>query len=122
MKAGASRAGDSFWQEEDDNKGKRLMEKMGWNQGKGLGKSEQGSTGHMKVKQKVHAAHWFASIYFLAYIIPNFFFLQNPKITICQRNNEGIGASAATADDMFRASQSMFNDVLARLNNSASCF
>jgi hypothetical protein len=28
----------------------------------------------------------------------------------------GIGATAATADEMFRASQSMFNDILQRLN------
>lgn len=34
-----------------------------------------------------------------------------------KNNVEGIGCSVATPDDMFRASQDMFSDVLARLNS-----
>jgi G-patch domain len=32
--------------------GKKLMEKMGWSSGKGLGKDEQGDTEHIAVKYK----------------------------------------------------------------------
>jgi hypothetical protein len=80
--------GNTFWEEEKDNKGIKLMASMGWQHGQGLGKHEQGAATHLRVKVK--------------------------------NNNEGIGATAATADDMFRDSQNMFNSILQRLNKSTA--
>ena len=87
MTTSRSRLGNTFWEEEKTNKGLGLMAKMGWSQGQGLGKHEQGGTTHLRVKVK--------------------------------NNTEGIGATAATADDMFRSSQNVFNDILLKLNKSA---
>ena len=35
---------------------------------------------------------------------------------------QGIGATAATSDEMFRTSQNMFDEVLARLNSKCMRF
>lgn len=50
--ASASRQGNTFWEEEQTNKGLKLMQQMGWKQGKGLGKEEQGAANHIRVKVK----------------------------------------------------------------------
>jgi hypothetical protein len=47
-----SRVGNTFWDEESSNKGVKLMKMMGWDQGKGLGKDEQGSTNYVRTKVK----------------------------------------------------------------------
>ncbi|RNA43461.1 PIN2 TERF1-interacting telomerase inhibitor 1, partial [Brachionus plicatilis] len=41
------------WANNEDKFGKRLMEKMGWQKGKGLGANENGMTDHIKVKFKL---------------------------------------------------------------------
>jgi len=41
------------WQNESDKIGKRLLEKCGWNQGKGLGRQEQGITDALSLKTTV---------------------------------------------------------------------
>ena len=80
----AGRHGDSFWKEEQDNIGMKLLKGMGWDAGQGLGKNGQGMA--TAVKQ------------------------------IRKQDNRGIGATAATRDEAFKASQDLFNGVLARLN------
>ncbi|XP_076046812.1 uncharacterized protein LOC143028504 [Oratosquilla oratoria] len=39
----------NYWSDDDNKFGQKLMEKMGWSKGKGLGKDEQGRTDHVKV-------------------------------------------------------------------------
>ncbi|XP_054617563.1 PIN2/TERF1-interacting telomerase inhibitor 1 [Dunckerocampus dactyliophorus] len=43
---------NSAWSNDNSKIGQKLMERMGWSKGKGLGKSEQGATDHIKVKIK----------------------------------------------------------------------
>ncbi|XP_068580806.1 PIN2/TERF1-interacting telomerase inhibitor 1 [Cebidichthys violaceus] len=43
---------NSTWSKDDSKFGQKLMERMGWSKGKGLGRSEQGNTDHIKVKVK----------------------------------------------------------------------
>ncbi len=55
VKASGSRAGDSFWQEEAGNFGMKMMKGMGWEQGKGLGKNEDGQKQYLRAKYKADA-------------------------------------------------------------------
>ncbi|XP_043918637.1 PIN2/TERF1-interacting telomerase inhibitor 1 isoform X2 [Protopterus annectens] len=43
---------NNAWSKDDSKYGQKLMEKMGWSKGKGLGAKEQGATEHIKVKLK----------------------------------------------------------------------
>ncbi|XP_070705296.1 PIN2/TERF1-interacting telomerase inhibitor 1 [Pempheris klunzingeri] len=43
---------NSTWSNDDSKFGQKMLERMGWSKGKGLGKTEQGSTDHIKVKVK----------------------------------------------------------------------
>ncbi|KAM4713723.1 PIN2/TERF1-interacting telomerase inhibitor 1 [Anableps anableps] len=43
---------NSAWSNDDNKFGQKMLERMGWSKGKGLGRSEQGSTEHIKVKVK----------------------------------------------------------------------
>ncbi|KAM9779506.1 PIN2/TERF1-interacting telomerase inhibitor 1 [Syngnathus typhle] len=43
---------NSSWSNDDSKFGQKLMERMGWAKGKGLGKHEQGDAEHVKVKVK----------------------------------------------------------------------
>ncbi|TDH00346.1 hypothetical protein EPR50_G00187600 [Perca flavescens] len=43
---------NSAWSKDDSKFGQKMLERMGWSKGKGLGRSEQGSTDHIKVKLK----------------------------------------------------------------------
>jgi hypothetical protein len=54
-KASGSRAGDSFWTEEQNNFGMKMMKGMGWEQGKGLGKNEDGQKQYLRAKYKADA-------------------------------------------------------------------
>ena len=84
----AGRHGESFWQEESNNVGVRLLKGMGWSEGQGLGKDGTGRI--VAVKQTM------------------------------KKDNRGIGAKADTRDEAFRASQDLFNDVLARLSGAGT--
>ena len=79
----AGRHGQSFWEEEKDNVGMKLLKNMGWTHGQGLGKDGKGCTDAVKQFRK--------------------------------KDNAGIGSKAGTRDEAFKASQELFNDVLARL-------
>ena len=83
-KQSAGRHGDKFWEEEKNSFGARMMAKMGWSQGKGLGKAESGINSYLQTKKK--------------------------------SDNLGIGASMAQSDEQYNASQSIYNDLLSRLN------
>ncbi|KAM4632787.1 PIN2/TERF1-interacting telomerase inhibitor 1 [Polymixia lowei] len=43
---------NSAWSNDDSKFGQKMLERMGWSKGKGLGRSEQGSTEHITVKLK----------------------------------------------------------------------
>ncbi|XP_056419812.1 PIN2/TERF1-interacting telomerase inhibitor 1 [Hyla sarda] len=43
---------NSTWSKDENKFGQKMMEKMGWSKGKGLGAQEQGSTEHIKVQMK----------------------------------------------------------------------
>ncbi|XP_061668300.1 PIN2/TERF1-interacting telomerase inhibitor 1 isoform X3 [Syngnathoides biaculeatus] len=43
---------NSAWSNDDSKFGQKMLERMGWSKGKGLGRSEQGATEHVKVKVK----------------------------------------------------------------------
>ncbi|KAG7242980.1 hypothetical protein INR49_017671 [Caranx melampygus] len=43
---------NSAWSKDDSKFGQKMLERMGWSKGKGLGRTEQGSTDHIKVKVK----------------------------------------------------------------------
>ncbi|KAK7906865.1 hypothetical protein WMY93_015477 [Mugilogobius chulae] len=43
---------NSAWSKDDNKFGQKMLERMGWSKGKGLGRSEQGATDHIKVKVK----------------------------------------------------------------------
>ncbi|XP_035534540.1 PIN2/TERF1-interacting telomerase inhibitor 1 isoform X2 [Morone saxatilis] len=43
---------NSAWSKDESKFGQKMLERMGWSKGKGLGRSEQGSTDHIKVKVK----------------------------------------------------------------------
>jgi hypothetical protein len=51
-KLSAGRHGTKFWEEEKSNFGLKMMGKMGWEQGQGLGKDKQGSTQFVRAKIK----------------------------------------------------------------------
>ena len=84
----AGRHGESFWAEEKDNVGMRLLKSMGWKDGQGLGKDNKGRVTAVKQFRK--------------------------------KDNAGIGSSAGTRDEAYRASQDLFNDVLARLSGGGT--
>ncbi|CAH1786248.1 unnamed protein product, partial [Owenia fusiformis] len=58
------------WKNDESKFGKKLMEKMGWNEGKGLGAKEDGDVDHISIKHKAdsrgvgcsvkHADNWIA--------------------------------------------------------------
>lgn len=50
-----SRSGASFWQEEKSNFGVKMMQSMGWAEGKGLGKNEHGTQSYLRAKFKADA-------------------------------------------------------------------
>ena len=52
MYGSAGRHGESFWSEEKDNVGLRLLKSMGWGMGEGLGKHNQGRTDAVKQFRK----------------------------------------------------------------------
>ncbi|KAL2082265.1 hypothetical protein ACEWY4_022083 [Coilia grayii] len=43
---------NSAWSKDESKFGQKMLERMGWSKGKGLGKTEQGATEHIKVKVK----------------------------------------------------------------------
>ncbi|XP_059212203.1 PIN2/TERF1-interacting telomerase inhibitor 1 [Centropristis striata] len=43
---------NSTWSNDDSKFGQKMLERMGWSKGKGLGRTEQGSTENIKVKVK----------------------------------------------------------------------
>uniref|UniRef100_A0A672NXY2 PIN2 (TERF1) interacting telomerase inhibitor 1 n=1 Tax=Sinocyclocheilus grahami TaxID=75366 RepID=A0A672NXY2_SINGR len=43
---------NSAWSNDESTFGQKMQERMGWAKGKGLGKSEQGATEHIRVKVK----------------------------------------------------------------------
>ncbi|XP_028253920.1 PIN2/TERF1-interacting telomerase inhibitor 1 [Parambassis ranga] len=43
---------NSAWSKDESKFGQKMLERMGWSKGKGLGRTEQGSTDHIKVKLK----------------------------------------------------------------------
>ncbi|CAN9507400.1 unnamed protein product [Ophioblennius macclurei] len=43
---------NSAWSNDDSKFGQKMLERMGWSKGKGLGRTEQGATDHIKVKLK----------------------------------------------------------------------
>ncbi|XP_051792933.1 PIN2/TERF1-interacting telomerase inhibitor 1 [Acanthochromis polyacanthus] len=43
---------NSAWSNDDSKFGQKMLERMGWSKGKGLGRTEQGSTDHIKVSVK----------------------------------------------------------------------
>uniref|UniRef100_A0ABK0LIX0 PIN2/TERF1 interacting, telomerase inhibitor 1 n=1 Tax=Rattus norvegicus TaxID=10116 RepID=A0ABK0LIX0_RAT len=43
---------NTAWSNDDSKFGQKMLEKMGWSKGKGLGAQEQGATEHIKVKVK----------------------------------------------------------------------
>ena len=54
QQASAGHHGEAFWksQQAGDNFGVKMMERMGWEQGGGLGKDGKGSAQFVKAKQK----------------------------------------------------------------------
>ena len=52
LRGGGSRSGDQFWQEEQNNSGFKLMNKMGWSQGEGIGKSNNGRKEFVRASKK----------------------------------------------------------------------
>jgi len=83
--AGGGRHGAAFWEQEKNNFGFKMLNKMGWAQGQGLGKKQRGTTSFLRAFKK--------------------------------RDNAGLGARAGT-DDLYSATQGLFNDVLKRLNEA----
>ncbi|KAJ8008684.1 hypothetical protein DPEC_G00080970 [Dallia pectoralis] len=43
---------NSAWSNDESKFGQKMLERMGWSKGKGLGRTEQGSTEHIRVKVK----------------------------------------------------------------------
>ncbi|NWX87131.1 PINX1 inhibitor, partial [Nothoprocta pentlandii] len=43
---------NSAWSKDESKFGQKMLEKMGWSKGKGLGAQEQGNTEHIKVHVK----------------------------------------------------------------------
>ncbi|XP_055005466.1 PIN2/TERF1-interacting telomerase inhibitor 1 isoform X2 [Boleophthalmus pectinirostris] len=43
---------NSAWSKDDNKFGQKMLERMGWSKGKGLGRTEQGATEHIKVRVK----------------------------------------------------------------------
>jgi hypothetical protein len=84
-----SRAGDSFWAEEQaaGNVGLALMSRMGWNQGSGLGRDGNGQVKAVSIKRK--------------------------------RDNAGIGAEKMQKekDEVWKAATDVFNGVLGKLQS-----
>ncbi|KAE8605476.1 hypothetical protein XENTR_v10015156 [Xenopus tropicalis] len=53
---------NSAWSKDESKFGQKMLEKMGWSKGKGLGAKEQGSTDHIKVQVKNNTLGLGASI------------------------------------------------------------
>ncbi|XP_063771155.1 PIN2/TERF1-interacting telomerase inhibitor 1 [Pseudophryne corroboree] len=53
---------NSTWSKDESKVGQKMLEKMGWSKGKGLGAQEQGSTEHIKVQVKNNTLGLGASI------------------------------------------------------------
>ena len=87
---GGGRHGSLFWQEEGGSVGLRLMQRMGWKEGKGLGKGETGHASHsVRARKKLDQAGLGAS----------------------------TALSADARQHHFaQATTSLFNDLLQRLN------
>jgi len=51
-KSSAGRHGPEFWKEEQKNTGYKMMSKMGWQEGQGLGKESKGRTSMLKARKK----------------------------------------------------------------------
>lgn len=99
-----TRHGESFWKEdqEGNNKGSKLMKKMGWKIGNGLGANESGR------KQ------------FLRYIMSHFYHISKSYFYSVRKrkDNMGLGANANTPDEVFKGVTSMFDSLLKRLNKA----
>ncbi|XP_072552564.1 PIN2/TERF1-interacting telomerase inhibitor 1 [Salminus brasiliensis] len=54
---------NSAWSKDESKFGQKMLERMGWSKGKGLGKSEQGATDHIKVKVKNNSLGLGAAVY-----------------------------------------------------------
>ncbi|CAH6828179.1 Pinx1 [Phodopus roborovskii] len=67
---------NTAWSNDDSKFGQRMLEKMGWSKGKGLGAQEQGATEHIKVKVK------------------------NNNLGLGATNNTEDGCSTSTADEV----------------------
>ena len=88
---GGGRRGAAFWKEEKDSVGTRLMERMGWKEGKGLGKGGRG-TAEMAVKGRFKAD---------------------------QRGIGAAATTGEAKQHLFaRATTDLFNDLLTRLNST----
>ncbi|NXC41519.1 PINX1 inhibitor, partial [Penelope pileata] len=53
---------NSAWSKDESKYGQKMLEKMGWSKGKGLGAQEQGNTEHIKVQVKNNTLGLGASI------------------------------------------------------------
>ena len=84
----ASRSGESFWSTESNNIGLKLMKSQGWNESIGLGKNNQGTKSYIRSKYKT--------------------------------DSSGIGASTGSTHNqqVWSASQILYNELLQRLNSS----
>lgn len=123
-KKSAGRHGQKFWEEEKSNFGMRMMEKMGWEQGKGNGygacvlyfqlllysswpapsicrshSCEKNNTSriHLGLGKQEHGMK--------SYIHAS-----------KKHDNAGIGAGPNQADETWVATQSLYNDLLKRLS------
>ncbi|XP_036437558.1 PIN2/TERF1-interacting telomerase inhibitor 1 [Colossoma macropomum] len=54
---------NSTWSKDESKFGQKMLERMGWSKGKGLGKNEQGGTEHVKVKVKNNSLGVGATVY-----------------------------------------------------------
>uniref|UniRef100_A0A8B9KVU0 G-patch domain-containing protein n=1 Tax=Astyanax mexicanus TaxID=7994 RepID=A0A8B9KVU0_ASTMX len=54
---------NSAWSKDESKFGQKMLERMGWSKGKGLGKTGQGATDHIKVKVKNNSLGLGAAVY-----------------------------------------------------------
>ncbi|GAB1298999.1 PIN2/TERF1-interacting telomerase inhibitor 1 [Apodemus speciosus] len=111
---------NTAWSNDDSKFGQKMLEKMGWSKGKGLGAQEQGATEHIKVKVKNNHLGLGATNNneFLCVIV-----LAVLELTLWIRlvTNSQISAclclpSAGVKVDSWIAHQDDFNQLLAALN------